>query len=247
MRSLSRAQLLVLGLVGIVVMTFLWWQFFYKPATASVGRERTALTAEQSRKQSLDVTLKHRQDLKRNEPVLDQHLADIHTWLPDDPQLAEFIEELTRIARESGIEFVSLSSGQPQAGAAGQGEVSFGLSGQAGFFQLLDYLVRLEKLPRTTRVDNIALSPQVKENGTVTLGVTVQGRVFMSAVPAYLSLPPSATTAPAPVTSTAPSASLPATTGTVTGATTAIAPRSLTAPPTTATTTTTPTATTKKK
>ena len=206
---MKKKQIVVTILVMVLAMAG-WWFLLYSPRKAQLAVAQTELKKEQAQEQTLKATLKRRQALKEMEPKLDLRLAQLSTWLPDQPNLPQFINDATAIAKESGIDFVSISPGLPTAGNAGQGVISLNMQINGGFFQLLDYLVRVEKLPRSVVGDSISISPQVEEGGgAVSLSVQVQGRMFMSSVPDFTTLPPGVSAAPKAGTET---------TGTVPGA-----------------------------
>ena len=187
----------VLVILGLVLVTAGWWFMLYTPRKAALATAQEELGKEKATEQTLRTTLARRKALVEIEPKLDLRNAQLSTWLPDQANLPQFINDATSIARESGIDFLSISPGLPTAGAAGQAEIRLGIQIEGGFFQLLDYFVRVEKLPRTVVIDSLSISPGQNEGSdSVVLSVQVQGRMFMSSVPQFTTLPPQAQPAP---------------------------------------------------
>src|SRR5437879_16378 len=146
---MNRRAIATFTIVILVLVTAGWWFLLYSPKKSDVAKARQELEAEKRTEQTLRAELKRRQDLKAQEAKLDLRKATLATFIPDDPLLAQFINDATAIAKASGIDFISISPGLPSAGSAGQGVISLSMAIKGGFFQLLDYLVRIEKHPRT--------------------------------------------------------------------------------------------------
>jgi type IV pilus assembly protein PilO len=193
----KKNQIVIVTVMALVVVTAAWWFLLLGPRKSAVAQAQKDLQSEQQKEQSLRTQKAHLEDLKKQEPKFDLRLAQIGTWLPDQPNEAQFIVDMTSIGKQSGIDFVSVAPAVPKAGSAGQGEIGLGIQIKGGFFQLLDYLVRVEKLPRSVVIDSISISPGVVD-GQVVLTVALNARMFTSSVPLYTSLPPGATAPSAP-------------------------------------------------
>jgi type IV pilus assembly protein PilO len=209
---MKKNQVMIMTAIGLIVAIAAWWFLLYSPRNAALAKAQKQLQDEKQTEQTLKTTLAHRQDLKKNEPKLDLRMAQMATWLPDQPNLAQFINDATAVAKQSGIDFVSIAPAVPAAGAAGEGVISLSIQIKGGFFQLLDYLVRVEQMPRSVVVDNLSLAPSVKD-GEVELATSISARMFTSSVPQFTTLPPGAASPAAPgSTSTAGAPSAPGST-----------------------------------
>ena len=211
---MKKNQMIVLTLVGVLVLTGVWWVMLYSPRNKSLSEARAKYDTERQAETTLKGQLARLQEMKKNEPKLDLRQSQLNTWVPDQPNLAQFINDATTIAKESGIDFVSIAPATPKSGAGSIGEIGMAIQIKGGFFQLLDYLVRMEKLPRTVVVDSLQVAPEAVEDGSISLSVGLQARMFTTSVPQFLSLPPSA--APAPTAPGGATATTPASTTTTT-------------------------------
>ena len=194
---MKKNQMIMLTLVGVLVLTGVWWFMLYSPRNKSLSDARAKYEQERQAETTLKGQLARLQEMKKNEQKLDLRQSQLNTWVPDQPNLAQFINDATTIAKESGIDFVSITPATPKAGASNIGEIGMAIQIQGGFFQLLDYLVRMEKLPRTVVVDSLQIAPEATTDGSVSLNVGLQARMFTTGVPAFLSLPPASQPAPA--------------------------------------------------
>jgi hypothetical protein len=71
--------------------------------------------------------------------------------------------------------------------------VGLAITVSGGYFEVLDYLDRLDDLPRIVVVDSIALTPAETATGQQELSVSLNGRMFSTSAPQLAPVP---TTAP---------------------------------------------------
>ena len=187
---MNRRSTALIAAGGLAVFVLGWWFLLYSPRNQALASARKSLEEARKEEQGLNVTLARRQDLKKIEPKLDLRLTQLAGWVPDQPNVHQFINDASAAAKQSGMSFVSIAPSVPKPGSAGQGEIALTIEVKGGFFQLLDYLVRIEKLPRTVVIDQISITPEVKEGGPASLTVSMQARTFMTSVPQFLSVPP---------------------------------------------------------
>ena len=183
---------------GLAIFLLAWWFALYAPRKHALASARTSLEEARKEEQGLNVRLAGRQDLRRIGPTLDLRLTQLAGWVPDQPNVHRFINDASAAAKRSGMSVVSIAPSVPKPGSAGQGEIALTIEVKGGFFQLLDYLVRIEKLPRTVVIDQISIRPEVKEGQPLSLSVSMQGRMFTASVPQFLSVPPGVDVPPAP-------------------------------------------------
>jgi Tfp pilus assembly protein PilO len=192
---------LIIGLVaGGVVIVLLWWFALYSPATKELDDTKTKTEQAESAQQSLEATLGRLQDLARNAPQQEAILRRLNAAVPETPDLADFIIQANQIASESGIDFLSIAPSPPAASTTGgtTSTISLSIQIKGGFFQVLEYLNRLEDLDRLVVVDTISLgggdsgtsttgpsassaAAAATTSGTGTLSVTLTGRMFTRA------------------------------------------------------------------
>ncbi|HUP70126.1 MAG TPA: type 4a pilus biogenesis protein PilO [Acidimicrobiales bacterium] len=226
---MNRRAWLFAGLASLLVLA-LWYFFLWSPRNDDLEKAKDRTEAAQSTNRDLESRIQRLKAAQRDEPRLRARLERLRTAIPDEPKLAELIIDVNDAAVRSGIDFLSIAPARPAvaapaaAGAPGAtpaaagpapAEIQLSLSITGGYFQVLDFLNRLDALPRLVVTDTLTLSGD--NFGRLSTGVT--GRMFVN---------PSAV-APAPGTP-----------GVVTTTTTTVASSTTTsAPPTTAPVTTT--------
>lgn len=140
-------------------------------------------------------------------PVLQARVETLRVAIPDSPNLAQFILDANDAATASGVDFLSISPAPPAASVEPglPSSINLSISVDGGYFQVLDYLNRLDAMDRIVVVDTLGLTPTGGEDGgPVGLSVSVAARMFTNATPAGLpgDVPAPATQASTEVTTT---------------------------------------------
>lgn len=208
------------GAAGAVVVLLAWWFLLWSPQRDRLADARDRRQAAEDQAASLRLQLRRLQDLQAREAVVRSRLERLRVAIPDQPNLAQFILEANEAATRAGIEFLSITPTPPAAPAPPQGgrqgaraggpagEIRLSMTITGGYFQVLDFVNRLDDLPRLVVIDAINVSGG--DGGL--LNVSLQARMFVGVAPAA----PGATTTTTTTTTTAPAA----TTSTAPGATT---------------------------
>jgi Tfp pilus assembly protein PilO len=215
---------LIIGLVAAgLVVVLLWWFALYSPTTKDLSDTQAKTEEARHAQDSLEATLRRLQGLAKSAPQQQAILRRLNAAVPETPDLANFIIQANQIATDSGIDFLSIAPSPPAAGTSGGTTTTINLNIQikGGFFQVLEYLNRLEDLDRLVVVDTINLtagsggstgssSSSSASSGATTdtgsLSVTLTGRMFTRAPAA--AAPGGATT---PTTPGAPGTTTPTT------------------------------------
>lgn len=192
----------LIGLIaGFVVLALLWWFVLWSPTSKDLEDTQQQTESAEREQGSLRATLARLQSLARNAPQQEATLRRLEAAVPDSPDLAAFIIAANRIATEAGIEFLSIAPSPPATDPAsgGTSTIKLEISIRGGFFQVLEYLNRLEGLERIVVVDTINLgsdasggggtaaadgAPSSATSGANTLAVSLTARMFTRAAPA---------------------------------------------------------------
>ena len=216
----------LMGAVATVVLALMWYFLLWTPRNRALeeARERRE-TAEQQVSQ-LQSEIARLRAAQREEPVRRARLEALRTAIPDDPGLAQLILDTNDAANRAGIDFISIAPSLPAApaaagGAAGGGgapppttappargqaagppppEIRLTLQIRGGYFQVLDFLNRLDDLPRLVVIDGLNISSD--PNARLTVSVTA--RAFVRSVPAGFAAPGAPGGGATPPTTAAP-------------------------------------------
>ena len=225
-------RVLLAGAGAALAILVLWYLLLWSPRGNAIDdagdRQREAENTLQQLRSELD----RLQALRDNEAATRARIEQLRQAIPDEPNLAQFILDANDAANQSGIDFLSIAPTPPAAtaaeGTAGAppAQVALSINITGGYFQVLDFVNRLNRLTRIVVIDGMNVG--AGQGGS--LSVSLTGRMFVTSVPA-------GTAAPTP--GAAPDAGATTTTTAAPGATTTTAPAGATTtvpgtPPTTA-------------
>lgn len=196
------------GAVALVVILG-WYMFLFKPKGTELSDTRAKVAQLASERQKLESDLSRLQALDRDRPLRVAERQRLAGLIPERDELAGFLIAADEIATRSGLQWLSITPSTPVAGAEGAPSIiSLNMTLQGTFFQLLDYIGRLERLRRLVVIDSLSLSVGGTEgdaNSLVpSLSVTVVARMFTLAPPVGTptTVPPAAVATTAPATAT---------------------------------------------
>ena len=176
----------VIGMAAVLLAVIVaWYLVIYSPKSDDLDQAKTATAAEQKKTGDLRFELSRLQSQAKNASQQQALLGRLDQAIPAQPDEAEFILQANSIAAESGIDFLSIAP-TPPAASGTTTTIGLTLSIEGSFFQVKEYLTKLEALERLVIVDGINMSAG-SSDGTggdgVTLSVTLQARMFTTAAP----------------------------------------------------------------
>lgn len=170
------------GLLALLIAFLLavgWWFFFISPRNADIADADEQLAASQAQEQRLRVQIAQLEEIQADELLYLDALSELEALIPDRALLDEFIEQVDALAENTGIDLRSLAPSVPVQSADSElrvVNVSAQIEGE--FFDVLGFLFGLNDMERLVRVDGVALSSGVNEQGATILNVTLEMRLF---------------------------------------------------------------------
>lgn len=198
---------LLIGAGAALALLVLWYFLLWSPAGGRLTAARDRTAAAEAQEQALTLEIRRLQDAHRKEPVKRATLESLRVAIPDAPQPGQLILEINDAANRSGISFLSIAPTPPAAPlAGGPPQMALALSVAGGYFQVLDFINRLDDMPRLIVIDSLSLAPNPT---TGRISAQIAGRAFVAAVTtAGASVapppPPAAPPTTAPPTTVAP-------------------------------------------
>ena len=212
----------VIVVAATLVVILVWFFGFSRPKADSISDTNSQLEDARDAEQSLEATLARLQDLDRRGPEIEANLQQLNTAVPAAPDLADFIFLANDAAADSGVDWISIAPTPPAANPTGGPTViALSIQVQGGFYQVVDYLNRLEELERLVVADTVSitvgsddsatgdttqttLATSTSDSAAPSLSVSLGGRMFtrgtVSATPgvpgATPETPPPAATPP---------------------------------------------------
>lgn len=227
-----KRQTVLIGAAAAVAVLVAWYLLLWSPRQADLSEASDRREAAEAQRAELATRVGRLRASQKEEPMKRAQVEALRTTVPDEPNLAAFILDTNDAAAKAGIDFISVAPAEPApaappvavpagtaAPAAAPGtppaEIKLQLQVSGGYFQVLDFLNRLNDLPRLVVTDTLAITSD--EQAKLTVGVAA--RMFVRTVPpGYGAVPATAAPVPAAATSPAPAPATPAATPTPTGA-----------------------------
>jgi Tfp pilus assembly protein PilO len=198
----SRRPLLI-GVAAALGLLVFWFLFLWSPQGSKITKAKERAAQAESERQELQLRIARLKSLQQAEPQKRAQLESLRVAIPDEPNLAQFILDANTAANTSGIEFLSISPSPPSSGtgpsapgstpppttpatpaapAAGArpAVISLQLSVSGGYFQVVDFVNRLNGLSRLVVVDSLGLTASAQAAPDSTgLSVAISARMFV--------------------------------------------------------------------
>ena len=166
--ALASAAVALLVLFALVV-----------PKATQVKAKDRDLESAREQASTLRLQVHELQSLAKTAPQTRAKLATLNAEVPPTADLPGLIRLLNTAAEESGVDFMSMSPGTPEAASTGTASVipvQMSLSGS--FFALDQYLLKLEGLPRASKVLSVGVTPITGNTGASGLQMTLVADFF---------------------------------------------------------------------
>ncbi|MGH9178512.1 MAG: hypothetical protein ACRD0N_08160 [Acidimicrobiales bacterium] len=235
---MTRRTMLIAGAVAGAVLV-LWYLLLWGPQKSQLSEAKERRETAETKRSELASRVSRLRAAQKDEPIKRAQVESLRTTIPDDPHLAAFILDANDAAAKSGIDFISIAPSEPAPAAgtavtptasvasapvAGGGstrgtvnvlpaEINLELQIEGGYFQVLDFLNRLNDLPRLVITDGL----DIDSDDQAHLSVNLSARMFVRQVPPGFGDVPATPVAPvipatpAPATNGAAPAAPPAT------------------------------------
>lgn len=177
---MSRRNVLIAVLVGLVILA-LWWFLFWRGSTTTIDDIEADLQTAVQEQETLEARITRLVELQRQQGQFDAAVAEISVSIPEDPSEAALLESIRALARDSGLVINQLSAVPPVESLLGEGlyEIALNLGIEGEYFRTLQFLFDLEDLDRLIRIDQISISATLDDaTSTNNLQTNLSGRAF---------------------------------------------------------------------
>ncbi|MFV1989594.1 MAG: type 4a pilus biogenesis protein PilO [Acidimicrobiales bacterium] len=160
---MSRRSWIYIAL-GALVIVGAWYILLWGPVNDDLEEAEDRSTAAAAQLTSLDTELNSLKEQDANRPQLQSELEALRAGVPATPDEAEIILSVRAAAEASGVEFLDYNASPPAESVDGTlGEVRLELAGNGGYFQVLDFLNRINAEYRILVIDRISLNASSSE------------------------------------------------------------------------------------
>jgi Tfp pilus assembly protein PilO len=152
-----KSRTVTISILVAVLIVGVWWMFLFSPVRGDAGKVDDEIETAKSETRALETQAKQLEDLERRAPEIEANLDRLREAVPAEPELASFIDLANQLGVDTGVRWVSVAPAEP-ATTGQAGTIQLTIEVEGGYFQVLDYLNRLENLPRLVVVDQLSLS-----------------------------------------------------------------------------------------
>jgi Tfp pilus assembly protein PilO len=195
-------QTTLLGVLAAVLVVALWWFLLYAPGSDELAQAQSEIDAAQSEQSSLQQRIAALETVRSRAPETEAAIATIRSFVPDDPALPGALRQIQAAADDAGIDLTAVATTRPEPiqddpAAMGLHAAAVTLTAEGSYFQLVDFLRRVEDPEITARgiVFNV-LTLATAEYPTLTASISGEMYALLDPVPEPVG--GDGTTAPAP-------------------------------------------------
>ncbi len=204
MTKLSPRDETIVEIVIVIVIAVALAMLLVRPQLGRLSELDAQRQAEEQSIRNAQAELELLKAAKGEALQVQADLIKVGNEVPDTPQLPSIVVQLQDLANEAGINFVQIKPGTlAPAGEYTVLPLQLSLRGQ--FFDIVDFLYRIEHLPREVRVSDVDLAgagvqASGSEEGGQSLELKITANVFVMG-----SVGQQPGSVPAPPSSSAPS------------------------------------------
>lgn len=203
---MKQNQTLLLVVLGVLLVGVMWFLFLFKPASDELAEVNAEIAATQDQQTQLRAEVNALHSVRQEVTSIEATMAAYQTLVTPDPGLPSLLRQLQMAANDSGMDLRRVAPGDPSPLDEIDDILSISLAVEldGGYFQLVDFLRRLEDpalVGRAILVDGLSVS--LDEYPTLSVGMTA--RVFTTGEMGLIADAPTEDAAPAPDTTESPS------------------------------------------
>lgn len=150
-------KVLLIGVGVLAIAVVAWTLLLWRPAGTELDEAREVQIAaedDQALQQSQFARLKA---IETDVPRLQSGIETLRSAVPDDASLAEFLLALDEAGAASGVKVSSVSSQEPALDLlTGLHIVRVSVAASGGYYQVLDFLNRVQEMHRIMSVSSVA-------------------------------------------------------------------------------------------
>jgi len=180
----NRKHLAIAGGVTVAMLVG-WWFLLWSPAGDAVAAAESRFDVANTQTVQLEVQRDRLLSIQEELPQLQSRLQTLAAAIPDSAGMSEFLLATSEAEVDSGLDFLTVSATPPQPSPLpGLSRIQVQLTGTGGYFQMLDFINRLQSMHRILVINNLtAVTGQVSQEEAATgppeLSVTIAGSLFV--------------------------------------------------------------------
>lgn len=182
---MNKKLIAVAGGIAVVVLAG-WWFVLWGPAGDAVTAAETRFRNAKGQTTQLEVHRDRLLAIQKELPQMQSRLQTLSAAVPDRAAMSDFLLAASEAEADSGLDFLTVSASPPTPTLTpGLSTVSVQLTGTGGYFQMLDFINRLQSMHRVMVIKNLTVvanqfSEEAELLGPPNLSVTISGDLFVA-------------------------------------------------------------------
>lgn len=148
----------------LLALPLLSWWLVFRPQNAFISQAKREIEHKHQLLDKLRETTARNQDLQKENEKIQENIHAIEARLPSNKEVDAVIRQVSDLAVESGLEPPNIESDKPVA-AASYMEQPLKMKITGNFNGFYEFLVKLEQLPRITRVPDMKITRATDVDG----------------------------------------------------------------------------------
>ena len=179
-------RILAIGAGAAIAIVLLWFLLLWRPQSSRLDEATSRRDAAEAKNGELTLRVDELEDLERRRPELEAQKDELEAAIPAEADLGEFLLQADEAADAADVRVTSIAPSPPalNESAGGPTVVALTIDVQGGYFEVLDYLNRLDRLPRLVVTDDVGLAPAGEGGSDDALTASLTARMFTSEAPA---------------------------------------------------------------
>lgn len=162
----------ILFLLVLLAMPVSSYWFVFRALNSEIESARAEIEHKERMLDKLDAATRQSTDLVRANEEITAAITSVESRLPDSKEVEVILEQVADLARKSRLELPKVKSGKPVV-AARYLEQPLDMVIRGNFDDFYEFLLRVERLERITRMMNLTLERLDKEDGSMTATFTL--------------------------------------------------------------------------
>jgi type IV pilus assembly protein PilO len=148
-----------------------WWLIF-RPQNAEITQAKREIEHKQSMLRKVQETTAKTQDLQRENEEIRKQIQSIEARLPSNKEVDMIVRQVSDLAVDAGLNAPGIESDKPIPAAMYMEQpLKMKISGNFNGFH--DFLIKLEELPRITRISDMKITRANDVNGNMNAEFTL--------------------------------------------------------------------------
>lgn len=184
MNSRTKSIVAYVGVAAVLLFGVVWSLEVRSSQSKAIARANAHQVDAASKLSALQLQQRSLLQVKARIPAVQAQLAALQLALPGKAELPQVIDDIRQVSSAAGVDLTDLSqtdaaattaAGAGAAAASGLQVVTLGITAVGTYPQLMNYVTKLNLLPRTVVVDGLTVGVGTDASN---LTVKIAGRMF---------------------------------------------------------------------